>query len=446
MIDYTGITLLFHKYINISKAVQLNVGAKIFQIISNLVNILLIGYYLNSEEQGYYYTFGSILGIQIFFELGVVNIITQYVAHEKAHLKWENNVLVGSLNTIGRISSIFKIVVYWFSGISAFLFIILSISGFYFFSNFNISSVRWEIPWILLSIGTVFLFFYMAIIAFIEGLNKVEHVAKLRFAQNIIQSVFQILLFICNAKLYAWGISILLSTLWGYFAVFKYDRHYLLHLWKQFHKTNTINWYQEVFPYQWRTAISAISGYFIFQLFNPFIFITEGAIMAGKFGMTLTIASGISSIGQVWIKTHIPHLITHIALKKFKLLDKEFYLLLGQSLVVVLIGFITFSLLAYHFFSTISFGKKLLPLFPSILLFLNTIIQFVIFCLASYLRAHKQEPYLVISILNMFLCIVMFSIPQNIQSLCMFYLINNMICLCGAIYIFSKKKIQWQNE
>ena len=37
-------------------------------------------------------------------------------------------------------------------------------------------------------------------------------------------------------------------------------------------------------------------GYFIFQLFNPVLFATEGAVVAGQMGMTLAALNGIKHL------------------------------------------------------------------------------------------------------------------------------------------------------
>jgi hypothetical protein len=37
---------------------------------------------------------------------------------------------------------------------------------------------------------------------------------------------------------------------------------------------HAIDWWKEVWPFQWRIAISYACGFFIFQLFNPVLFST----------------------------------------------------------------------------------------------------------------------------------------------------------------------------
>lgn len=102
---------------------------------------------------------------------------------------------------------------------------------------------------------------------------------------------------------------------------------------------------QEIFPYQWKIALSWISGYFIFQLFNPVLFATEGAVVAGQIGMTLAALNGIQALSLSWLNTKIPLYSQLIALKDYKQLDNTFNQTLIQMtsvcfflLCIVMIG------------------------------------------------------------------------------------------------------------
>jgi O-antigen/teichoic acid export membrane protein len=87
--------ILYYKNLGLDKTIVLNIFSRIIQGTSGLIILYFIARHLSKEEQGYYFTFSSILAIQVFFELGLTGIITQYVAHENAHLKWteKNNVI-----------------------------------------------------------------------------------------------------------------------------------------------------------------------------------------------------------------------------------------------------------------------------------------------------------------------------------------------------------------
>ncbi len=56
-----------------------------WSIVAGGATVLLVPACLSSFEQGYYYTFASLLSLQIFFELGMNQVILQLVSHDVAH-------------------------------------------------------------------------------------------------------------------------------------------------------------------------------------------------------------------------------------------------------------------------------------------------------------------------------------------------------------------------
>ena len=99
----------------LDKAILFTSSSSILGAFGSVVSIILVVKYLTGVEQGFYYTFGSIVAIQIFFELGLNGIITQYVAHEVAHLKWQSDhVLHGESKYISRLSSLLHFSLKWY--------------------------------------------------------------------------------------------------------------------------------------------------------------------------------------------------------------------------------------------------------------------------------------------------------------------------------------------
>ena len=74
--------------LGVDKAIFYTLVGRSLGIPVSVLTIFFIARYLSPEEQGYYYTFGSIVALQVFFELGLTGIITQFVAHEASHLSW----------------------------------------------------------------------------------------------------------------------------------------------------------------------------------------------------------------------------------------------------------------------------------------------------------------------------------------------------------------------
>ena len=77
--------------IGIDKSIAYSSGARVVQAFTGVGSVFFISTFLTGVEQGFYYTFGSILALQVFFELGLTGIMTQYVAHEASHLVLNKN-------------------------------------------------------------------------------------------------------------------------------------------------------------------------------------------------------------------------------------------------------------------------------------------------------------------------------------------------------------------
>ena len=83
--------LKYLRKIGIDKSVAYSSGARVVQGVTGVVTVLMIAGFLSKVDQGYYYTFGSILAIQIFFELGLTNIL---IPVSYTHLTLPTNSLV----------------------------------------------------------------------------------------------------------------------------------------------------------------------------------------------------------------------------------------------------------------------------------------------------------------------------------------------------------------
>ena len=59
---------------------------RFWNIVAGGLSVLLLPWFLDPVEQGYFFTFGSILALQVFFELGLNQIVVQLVSHEVVNL------------------------------------------------------------------------------------------------------------------------------------------------------------------------------------------------------------------------------------------------------------------------------------------------------------------------------------------------------------------------
>lgn len=443
--------------LGVDKAIFFTLLSRGLQISTALFTVFFIAKNLSPEEQGFYYTFGSIVALQVFFELGLTGIITQFVAHEASHLKLNSEYrMEGEEKYRSRLSSLLKFCAKWYFVIAILVFAALGILGSVFFSSYSTEhkDVEWFLPWILLAVGTAFNLLLSPIMAFLEGLGKVKEVAQLRFVQQVVHPIVVWGGLSIGGKLFVSGADAFIRVFVVAIIIAKSPFFRILkNIWKD-SGVEKVSYMKEVFPYQWRIALSWVSGYFIFQLFNPVLFATEGAKVAGQMGMTLAALNGIQALTQSWINTKVPKLSGFIAQKDYKNLDLLFsktmkqMMLIGTPCLIVfimvmyIIQKIDFMLLGIHI------GDRFLPILPLSLMAWAIWTMFPINCWATYLRCHKKEPLLLNSVVVGILCCIStiaFGNLYGLYGITIAFALLRFISLTWINYIYRHKKREWHN-
>ena len=448
--------LIIAKRLGFDKSIAYSSGGSIVGAITGILILFFIGIFLSEEEQGFYFTFNSIIAIQVFFDLGLTGIMTQYVAHEHAHLHWaENQVdLIGEGKYTSRLSSLLKFCVKWYGAISVLFFIALNIVGFVFFNKYNNErGIEWQTPWILLCAGAAANLFLAPIMAFITGIDKVKEVMKIRFYKNLIIPLVTCLGLILGFKLYVLGVASIATAIYNYSQIsFTQLGEILRSIWKT-KITEKVSYMKEIFPYQWKIALSWISGYFIFQLFNPVLFATEGPVVAGQMGMTLQILNAINALTMSWMNTKVPLFSRLIELKDYYQLDTIFMKTLKQ------VGVVSIFLLSIFFFGVVfihvtdfQIGKiklynRILHEGPLLLMIGALLANMAVSSVATYLRCHKQEPLLIQSITMGVLTMLSTFLLGNAFGLygitIGYFILCILVGLPWGIYLFKEYKRIW---
>jgi O-antigen/teichoic acid export membrane protein len=443
---------ILHK-LGFDKAIIFTSSSSILNAVGNVMSVFLVVKFMSNVEQGYYYTFGSIVAIQIFFELGLNAIITQYAAHENAYLNInKQNELEGPIFHKSRIASLLRFSVKWYSLFSCFLLISLFIAGSIFFKKFNNNTnTEWAMPWIFLAVGTSLNLFISPIIAFLQGIGKIKNIARYQFISQAIR-----LLIVWSGLYFGLGLFVLGIGSICYFLITTIiiSHKYFKLIYNIFKTdiTEKISYYKEIFPYQWKIALSWISGYFIFQLFNPILFATEGPQVAGQMGLTLAALNGILSLSLAWINTKVPLFSSLIAKKNYIELDANFKLALKQSLGIniFLLMILFLIIVSFHLFNITIGGKYLsdrfLGFLPLFFMMIPIVLNQLVASWATYLRCHKKEPYLINSIVGGILCTfstIFFGRHYGVFGITLGYMIINILMLPWSYHIFLKKKNEW---
>jgi hypothetical protein len=293
----------------------------------------------------------------------------------------------------------------WYTGAGLAMALFLFPVGYNFFHRQDLKQplgnpVAWGLPWLIVVLASCFTFQIDPLFSFLEGCGYVSNVVRTRLAQAMLGSSLGWIALVLHHGLLAPGCIIFGQAMAG--GVFVFSKRRLLiplfrHRCERFH----IAWATEVWPFQWRIAISWLCGYFTFQLFNPILLAYRGPIEAGQMGMSMNICGTLSAMAIAWMNTKAAPLGRLIALKEYKTLDRTFFRAVIQSTTAATLAFaavwaIVFYLRLHHS----PLALRILPPLPLALLFAGHAGNVVVFAEALYLRAHKQEKFMVNSIMG----------------------------------------------
>jgi len=437
--------------LGLDRAVGFSVLARFWSSAAGLVTVALIARFLSPAEQGYYYTLGSLVALQIIFELGFSFVILQLASHERAQLSISTDYEIsGTQAAHDRLASVIQKSVRWYSVAAALMAATLLPAGFYFFSHHQPAgqAIAWQLPWSLAALMAALNFQLDPFLSFLEGCGYVPQVARTRFIQSVIGSLLAWMALASHHGLFA-PAMMLLGTASGSLIWLFGKRKLLLGLLKHPSGTNRIRWDQEVWPFQWRIAVSWFCGYFIFWLFNPVLFAYRGPVEAGRMGMSLSLTNAILNIAVSWVSTKSAPFGMLIARKEYQQLDRTFFRALWQSSAVSVAGALTawlgtILLNVQH----IRFAQRLLDPSSIALLMIYMITNVLVFAEAYYLRAHKQEVLFVNSLVGAIVvtfCTLIFGRLYGARGIVISCCIGNLLGLAWSTQKFRKYRRVWHS-
>jgi hypothetical protein len=381
--------------------IDFHVGAtlamRLWVTLAGGVTLLVIPKALSRAEQGYYFTFSSVLALQVFFELGFNYVVVQIVGHEMSRLQWNGaGELEGAEASRNRVACLLRLLGRWYLVISVLFFGAVGGAGALFFSAAEADVANWAPAWWLVVLGTAANLFLSPFLAVLEGTGMVGQVARVRLVQSC---VGYLLFWAALAKggrlLAAPAISLAGAACSGYW-LWRHGAGIIrLARTTPRGEEGAVRWRRDIFPLQWRIAVSWTSGYLIFQLFNPLVFALAGPIEAGRLGMALAVFSAVLSLAMSWITAKTPTMAMLVARGDRAELNGLFRPVWVRTGVLnaalsagVIVGCWYLAWLGHPIASRIA-GTSVL-----VCIAINNIANHSVFAMAAYMRAHKEEPML----------------------------------------------------
>ena len=391
-------TSVLKKRLQIDSQIIATLAFRFWGVFSGGVTLLLIPFLMGSVEQGYYFTFASILALQVFFELGFGQVIIQFVAHEASSLKEGlNSEDTDSAHAMSRLYTLSKILNKWYRIAGVLFLISVNLVGVWFFKGNELPLQQWLFPWMILVTATAYNLSISWRLSFIEGFGLVKEVGVLRLTQSMVGFCIMWMALVLGAQLWVVALvptaAAICTTSW-------LKQSQAARLLPNIEEQTSLAmvpkiWSREILPFQWRIAVSWISGFFIFQLFTPIVFKNYGAVESGRIGLGITVFNSVTTVSIAWVSAKVPTIAQLLAQGKrleasyrFKELARVSVLFAVIAAVAVVVGGEMLS----------QWSTKIQARLPSFsvmaALALASIANcFVISC-ALFMRAHKEEPML----------------------------------------------------
>jgi len=431
--------------VSITKDVMFTLLNSFWRIISGPVTLLFIPLFLTSETQGFWYTFMSLSALTIFADLGFTTIVTQFSAHEFAHLTLnkETGLFEGDEIAIKRIGSLFRFVMKWSLTVGAIGFPIILCIGFVMFQGKSLH-VNWVLPWCIFILSSGLSFANGTMLSFFEGCGQIAAIEKNKLIGSILATISVLTLLYFGFNLYSLAITTLLNIIVNISLLYVRFGKLIFQIIKV-SKNFTANWKADFLRLIWKYALSWSSGYFIFQIYTPLMFHFHGPVEAGRVGISVALVTAAFSIANVWLYVANPKLNMLASLRDWGAMDKLLAKSLALSVLTFSIG-ASFVLLFIYFFPHLAILERFLGIVPMSYLFGSWVLLIVISGLALYLRAHKEEPMVVISILTaIYIVITTFLVIKYMPPKYLFlgFLTAQILGLPATIAVFIKKRREW---
>ena len=169
--------------------IDFHVAAALFvrcwSVLAGAMMIVTVPSVLGPQQQGYF-SRCELLGVQVFFELGLNQVIVQLVGHEMAYLKWDTEGgIAGERRHFERLQSIVSLLRRWYAAASVLL-LATSIGGEIFFNRTgSLGRSAWLGPWMISVISACIICSIRRCSRLWKVAGQVGQVARFRLIQSI---------------------------------------------------------------------------------------------------------------------------------------------------------------------------------------------------------------------------------------------------------------------
>jgi hypothetical protein len=406
----------------------------------------LVAHFLSPIEQGYFYTLVSISALYMALDMGLSTMLVQFAAREFIGLSWGAAGKVEGVNP-SRFLSLIRLSLCWY-GMAAMVFLLFYPAGVAFLdSGHGDLGYDWRGPWALLVLATAAGFLFLPALALSEGSGSVAEVYAVRLVQSLLGGVVAWMVLAMGGGLYAVAMMPAVSAVVACFWLFVRRRRMVLQALKE--NNRNFHWSLEVWPLQWRIGASWLAGYALVLMHVPLLFRSQGPVVAGQMGVTMTVANMLSLLALSWMTARLPAMAQAVATRDWAQLDLVFWRAFRVSCLAFAAGAVLFVVVRWALEWT-SFEKRFLPVAETAGLLFAMGFYHVTGLFAAYLRSHLREPFLWPSLIGALLTATaaIWAAPRwgSAGIVTVLVIINALFFLPVALGLWVHLRRKWQND
>lgn len=271
---------------------------------SGPITIALIIRTLNAEEQGIYYGIIPVIGIQAFFELGLLNVLISHAGHASEALADADD-SIATAKASGRMRELIRASRRWFAWASV-LFVFAAIAfGWYTFTKSG-SDVPWQTPLLVIVPIAALTVYFAPSVAILEGAGFRDSVYRFRLLQMLGGSLVVWIALASGWGIWALVIATVVQVLFvGYLTQVRHADFF-----RRFEHAESdaehFSWIRDVLPQQWRVAASGMAYHLATQFLAIVVLTYHSDAESGRLGMTLSITTAIQMLALAWVQTKYP--------------------------------------------------------------------------------------------------------------------------------------------
>lgn len=390
------LTALVRDRLLIDRSIALAVALRTWQLMGGAVSLWIVARFFTLELQGFYYSFSSLLRIQMFFDLGLTGVLTYVASHEWAAARDPAGEQAARARQ--RLGELVLRTQRWY-GLCALAFGITAAGVGYLFFAPKPGGVTWLTPWLVAVLFTSLSLWLTPLVGILEGCNHIATVNAYRLAQAVLGHVAVWSIIVLGGGLWA----VVLSAAVQFFVELVLVRHrfgsFFASLRTAYSDPPLLSWKEELLPLQWRIAAQSVAYWFAMQAYTPIIFHYHGPETAGQMGMTWAAITTIYLAACAWVQTRIPEMGRLISQRQMAQSRHFLRRIMIVSLLVYTLASAAFLLLVVLLRTYVpSLGSRVLDPGTVLLFLCGAGLSLIPYALSVYVRAHKIDPFLRINV------------------------------------------------